>query len=98
MIEIRWREDAEDDLVEIWRFIAAENAAAADRHIERTRIATRRLAHFPDSGHSRDDLPAGCRVINVRSYLIVYRLTIDIVEILAVQHGARSFGHLQARL
>jgi toxin ParE1/3/4 len=97
MSEIFWREEAEEDLLEIWRFIAADSPADADRHIEKMRSATRRLVAFPDSGHFRDDLPNGCRAINVGRYLIVYRTAKGRVEILAAIHGSRLLDDLAQR-
>lgn len=97
MSEISWREEAEDDLLEIWRFIAKDSPDAADRHIERMRRATGRLVAFPGSGHLRDDLPKACRVVNVGRYLIVYRAADERVEVLAAQHGSRLLSELAER-
>jgi toxin ParE1/3/4 len=45
------------DLTEIWEYIAADNLAAADRVVEEIHEAIRALNPFPQSGHTRPDLP-----------------------------------------
>jgi plasmid stabilization system protein ParE len=47
---------AEDDLFEIWAFIASDNPTAADRLESELFRACQRLAEKPDLGHFRRDL------------------------------------------
>ena len=47
---------AEDDLFEIWSFIAADNPDVADRIESEIRNTFQKLADHPGLGHSRRDL------------------------------------------
>ena len=73
--------EAETDLDEIWEYIAAGNAGAADRVIADIRQALNNLVLFPHQGHRRTDLTSRpLRFQRVRDYLWV----------IAVMHGHRS--------
>lgn len=50
---------AEDDLLEIWLFIAEDSPHEADRFLDRLLEATKRLAEFPRLGRHRPDLGPG---------------------------------------
>jgi plasmid stabilization system protein ParE len=83
--------DAVTDLEEIWEFIAAENADAADQVIEEIREAIRALVPFPHQGHLRSDLTSRLlRFQPVRSYLIAYAPEEDPLLVVAVLHGRRN--------
>ena len=65
--------EAEIDLDEIWEYISAENARAADRVIADIRQALDNLVPFPHQGHRRTDLTnRPLRFTRVRDYLIAY--------------------------
>ncbi|WP_374656253.1 type II toxin-antitoxin system RelE/ParE family toxin [Phenylobacterium sp.] len=84
--------EADEDLTEIWVYVAADNPPAADRIIYALLDAERRLAVFPESGRSRDDLQPGMRAWVVGSYVVFYRVTPDALEIVRILHGARDLG------
>ena len=94
MVRVSWTARAIDDLAEIRHFIAQDSARAAEVHIRRLVVATRRLKDFPFSGRP----VLSRRVRNVReiilgNYRIIYRVASDEeVEVLTVVHGARLFG------
>ena len=48
--------DAEQDLNEIWEYIAQDNKDAADSWIEKLFDAFHALAFAPGMGHNREDL------------------------------------------
>ena len=85
---------AEDDLFEIWMYIARDNSPAADRLEEDMFAACQRLAERPDLRHVRHDLTdKPVRFSCVRdSYLIVYDPAIEPLEIVRVLHGARDIA------
>ncbi len=85
---------AEEDLVEIWLYIAQDNLQAADRLLDTIERACARLAKNPGLGPARPDLAPGLRYFTVRNYLIFYRELIDGVEIVRVVHGARYLPDL----
>lgn len=50
--------DAEQDLNEIWEYIAEDSIDAADRWIDKLFDAFESLAQSPGKGHRREDLTA----------------------------------------
>ncbi len=81
---------AENDLSEIWSYIAADSVPSADRpnSIFRDKLST--LADFPMMGRSRPELRPGLRSIPAGSYAIFYRPIENGVEIVRVLHQARD--------
>ena len=83
--------EAETDVDEIWDYIAAENASAADRVIADIRQALNNLVPFPHQGHRRADLTSRpLRFKLVRDYLIAYAPDEKPLWVIAVMHGHRS--------
>jgi toxin ParE1/3/4 len=85
---------AEEDLIEIWTYIAADNPAAADRVIDRIEDMFGRVATNPQLGQARTDLAEGLRYSVSGSYLVLYRQVGADVEIVRVVHGARDVPSL----
>ncbi len=59
---------AEEDLIDIWTYIAADNPAAADRVIDRIEDMFGRVATNPQLGQARTDLAEGLRYSVSGSY------------------------------
>ncbi len=59
MPRVRVSQLAEDDLVEIWKFIADDNPYAATETVELIEAKFHLLARQPEIGHNRPDLGAG---------------------------------------
>lgn len=85
---------AEEDLVEIWLYVAQDNPMAADRLLDAIAGACRRLAENLQLGPARPDLAAELRYLPVGRYLILYRETAAGIEIVRVLHGARHLPGL----
>jgi toxin ParE1/3/4 len=85
---------AEDDLIDIWRYIARDNPTAADSVLNKIDEACGHLADYPDMGPVRPDLALELRYFVVGRYLILYRQISDCVEIVRVVHGARYLADL----
>ena len=81
---------AEDDLLEIWLGLAANNVSAAENLMDDLDVATRLLATQPLIGKARREFGAGIRSFPVRDYVIVYRPILGGVELVRVVHGARD--------
>jgi len=83
---------AEQDLFEIWAYIAAEDESAADRTIDMIRTAIGRAADFPRLGRTLSWLPDDHRVLASGSYLLFYQLLEAERELLLIRvlHGARD--------
>ncbi len=85
MIEVRWTQQAADDLAAIKAFISQDSSAYALAVVGRLYQAVGQLAQFPDSGrvvpeHGRPEI----RELVRPPYRIVYRRRPDVVEILLV--------------
>ena len=81
---------ADEDLIEIWTHIAAENPAAADRVLDAIEARWQQLAQHPYSGVARDDITPGIRHLIAGEYLSLYRIEGDRIEIIRVIHGRRK--------
>lgn len=92
--------DADADLDEIWEYIAADNINAADRWVARLFDAFEDLAQTPAMGHRRDDLTAYSLLFwPVGTYLVIYRIGSNDVEIVGVTEGSRNIpAFLRRRL
>lgn len=66
-----------------------DNEAAADRVFARLEARVRPLTEFPEMGQARPDVDATARVLVEQSYLILYRILPDTVQIVRVLHGMR---------
>jgi toxin ParE1/3/4 len=88
------RPEAENDLEEIWWYIAQDSPNNADRFLDRIQERCLSLADFPQMGTSRDELKAGLRSQPVGNYLIFYFPLDDGVNIVRVLHGSRDIGNL----
>lgn len=86
-----WRHPkAQDDLLEIWLYIAKDNVTAADRLLDRIASKCAGLADFPEIGPAREDIGRRVRVLTVGNYVVLYRTNKDRVDIVRVVHGARD--------
>lgn len=84
---------ARQDLVGIWRHIAADNLAAADGLLDRIDERCARLVESPRLGAPRDDIRPGLRYVVVGEYLILYRIVDEGILIVRIVHGRRDlFG------
>ncbi len=83
--------EADEDLAEIWEYIAQDNIEAADRWDGKLRDAFEMLSRSPRLGHTRKDL-TDLPVLfwPVGAYLILYRVRNKRLEIVAVTQGARD--------
>jgi toxin ParE1/3/4 len=81
---------AEEDLLNIWLYIAAENHDAADRVLDTIDLKFKLLAENPRLGPSRPDIAPELRYFPVGNYLVLYRIATNAVEIVRVVHGMRN--------
>lgn len=91
---------AKGDLQEIDDYLAAANAAAADRFAENVRKTLQLQASLPTPGspwHSLNPALAGLRWTRVkgfRKYLIFMRIEESVLYVVRVLHGARDLEPL----
>jgi toxin ParE1/3/4 len=85
---------AEEDLLEVGSFIAADNPEAADRLLDGIGKTCRMLAANPEAGRIREELSPGLRSVPRGNYVIFYRPSADGVVVVRVLHGARDLPGL----
>ncbi len=85
---------AEEDLIEVWMHIAGDNPRAADRTLDELERKTMLLTRHPEIGRERPDIAPGVRYLAAGSYLILYRLAEDRVEIVRYVHGRRDLKEM----
>jgi toxin ParE1/3/4 len=83
---------ADEDLIEIWSYIAVDNISAADRVLDAIEARWDNLARHPYSGVARDDIAPGIRHLVSGEYLTLYRLSGSTIEIVRVLHGRRKIS------
>lgn len=80
------------DYEEIWRYIARDNPAAADRLITSIERQLSGLAAMSGIGREEPNLAANLRSFPVGNYLIFYRPIADGIALVRVLHGARDIS------
>lgn len=96
MPTIKRTAQAEEDLIDIWLYIAHDDVRAADRVLDDIEEKFLLLADQPGLGPARPDIAPDLRYSPVRRYLILYRQITDGIEIVRVVHGARDVPTLMA--
>lgn len=85
---------AENDLQEIWDYIAQRNLKAADRLIRKIADKLQLLADYPPLGTACEELQADLRFFTVGNYVIYYKPIQGGIEVVRVVHGARDIASL----
>ncbi len=91
---LRRTAQAEQDLIDIWAYIAGDNPAAADRLLDLLDEKSQALARNPQIGMAHDDVAAGVRHFPVGKYLVLYRDLGDGIEVVRYVHGMRRLRDL----
>ncbi|KAB8314900.1 type II toxin-antitoxin system RelE/ParE family toxin [Tolypothrix campylonemoides VB511288] len=85
---------AQDDLIEIWLYIAQDNQAAANRLLDTIDQKLKLLSDSPQMGQAREELAPSLRSFPVGKYLLIYRPIPGGIELARVIHGARDIESL----
>jgi toxin ParE1/3/4 len=85
---------SDEDLVAIWRYIAADNPAAATRLLERIDRRIQSLSRHPFLGEHQPQFGENTRRIIEGKYLIFYDVLSDAIHVLRIFHGARKIEQL----
>jgi toxin ParE1/3/4 len=83
---------AQNDLDEIWAYIAEDSPPAADRLIETFHEKFFLLASQPLMGERRPQLAPDLRSFGVGNYVVFYRQMGRGIEVVRVIHAARDMG------
>ena len=86
---------AEEDLIDIWLYIAQDNPAAADDLLDTFEEKGWLLADNPKLGQARPDIAEEFRYLPVGRYLMQYRESSGGVELVRVAQGMRQLANLQ---
>ncbi len=82
---------AEQDLEDIWIYVAQTDQIAADLLLAKIFDKFPMLASFPEMGKKRDNLLKGLRSFPVKPYVVFYAKTKDGIEIFRILHQSRDF-------
>ena len=94
MLRIHKSPVAENDLDEIWWYIAQDSPGNADKFIDEIEATCRKLARFKSMGRNRDELHPGLQSFPVGKYLIFYMPIQGGIEIVRVLHGMMDIDAL----
>ncbi|WP_269931197.1 type II toxin-antitoxin system RelE/ParE family toxin [Aminobacter sp. HY435] len=89
---LRLTPKARSDLREIWTYVAQDNAAAAERVLERINEVFRMLVDQPEAGRRRDELTDGLRSFATRTHVVFYEVRENSVDVIRVLDGHRDIG------
>lgn len=96
MSKLRFALLAQQDLQEIFDYIAEDNPVTAERFIQKVEARCRSLVAMPNIGRTRDDLAPGLRSIVEGNYLIFYRgiNTENSIYIVRIFHAKRDIDDI----
>ncbi len=89
-----WAEPALRDLTSARRYIALDNAPAAEHQVQRILAAIAGLVRFPEIGRPGRRARTRELVVSRTPYIVAYRLQGDTIIILRVLHGRRRWPRL----
>ena len=90
MPRLRYSAASKDDLKQIARFIAQDKPVAARQWVAKIREKCRVVARHPDIGDERPELGDNIRSTYVGSYVVFFRHTDGVIEIVRVIRGDRD--------
>jgi plasmid stabilization system protein ParE len=98
-VKVVWTDRARQHLRAIHEYIAQDSPIAATRFVDRLTRKSESLARFPSIGHvvpeyETEPSSSAVRQILEGSYRVIYRVTPDRIEVIAVIHGARQLPPL----
>ena len=88
--------EAEQDLDDIKDYVTKEAGARIARQVlKQIKEAVSFLSRTPGAGHSREDLTSAVlRFWTVYSYMIIFRPSPGLIEIVRIVHGSRDLSGL----
>jgi len=98
MTNLKRTRKAEEDLIEIWCYIASENPVAADHLLDIIDEKCLLLAKYPQIGALRSDIALNLRYFPAKKYLIFYREIENGIEVVRIVHDSRYLPSLFAEI
>ena len=81
---------AEQDLLDIWLYIAEDSLVNADRFLDKINDTVQRLAEFKNIGVNRPELAVGLLSFPLDRYMLYYREVNTGIELVRVLHSSRD--------
>ena len=88
--QVKVLEPAQQDLEDIWRYVAQYDAGAATKLFGEINKKFVTLSTHPHMGRRRDRLLLGLRSFPVKNYIIFYQPLVDGIEVLRILHSSRN--------
>lgn len=82
--------EADQDLLDIWLYIAQDSPVNADRFLDRLYEVAHKLTEFNEMGTARPDLAEALRSFPVDRYVIYFRPIQQGIELVRVLRGSRD--------
>ena len=93
---VHWTDTAIGHLLAIYEYIEQDSASYAQRMVDRITRRSELLAQFPLLGSTVPEYQdPDIRQVLEKPYRIIYRVTEDRIDVLAVVHGARQLPPVQ---
>ena len=84
--------EAEQDLIDIWLYIAEDQPVNADHFLGRLEEHGQKLAEFAGMGVDRFELAPNLKSFPVERYILFYRPTETGIELVRVLHRSRDIN------
>lgn len=94
MSELILSPEAEQDLVDIWVYIAEDSPTNADSYIDKLYSKGLLLSENPEIGAERSDLMDELRAFPVDHYVLFYRKQNNGIELVRVLHASRDIDSI----
>ncbi len=93
MSRVRFTRQAREDLLDIWRYVAAHASdGVADRVFDSIERTCALLKDHPRVGRARPEIHSDARSLVIERWLALYRVTEDGAQIVRVIDGARDLS------
>ena len=97
MVTIVKRPRAEQDLLDIWDYIADDSFDRADEFLDRVEGKLQTLARNPGLGRRRQELSVGLQSFPLGNYVVFYREIENGIEVIRILHGSRDIEDIFSR-
>ncbi len=82
--------EAEEDLIDIWLYIAEDSPVNADRFLDRMEGMAQKLADMPGMGKDRPELAPALKSFPMDDYVVFYRMILGGIELVRVLRCSRD--------
>jgi addiction module RelE/StbE family toxin len=89
--QLEWRQQALDDLAEIVGFIADDNPDAAQELKDEIEAKAAKLPDHPKLYKSSSRVKGMREMVVRKNYIVLYRVTLELVEVVNVLHARRQW-------